>query len=108
MAPPSLPLDNRGSCGRCCISSVPTFAELGEARMDRNREQAIRERAYFIWEREGCPHGRADDHWRQAIVEWFGEECRRDAELMDDEEKVLAGRRDANIPALLTKDVHGG
>jgi hypothetical protein len=29
-------------------------------------------------------------------------------EPMEDEEKVLAGRADANIPALLTKDVHGG
>ena len=29
-------------------------------------------------------------------------------EPMDDEEKVLAGRADANIPALLTKDVPGG
>jgi hypothetical protein len=28
--------------------------------------------------------------------------------LMDDEEKVLAGRPDANFPALLTKDVRGG
>ena len=27
---------------------------------------------------------------------------------MDDEEKVLAGRPDANFPALLTKDVQGG
>jgi hypothetical protein len=27
---------------------------------------------------------------------------------MEDEEKVLAGKPDANIPALLTKDVLGG
>jgi hypothetical protein len=32
----------------------------------------------------------------------------RQNELMDDEEKVLAGRLDANMPALLTKDVQGG
>ena len=32
---------------------------------------------------------------------------RRD-EHMEEEEKVLAGRVDANIPALLTKDVLGG
>ena len=29
-------------------------------------------------------------------------------EPMDDEEKVLAGRLDANMPALLTRDVKGG
>lgn len=29
-------------------------------------------------------------------------------EPMDDEEKILAGRTDVNLPALLTKDVKGG
>jgi hypothetical protein len=27
---------------------------------------------------------------------------------MEDEEKIMVGRRDVNIPALLTKDVPGG
>ena len=31
-----------------------------------DREGLIRERAYRIWEEEGAPHGRADEHWRQA------------------------------------------
>lgn len=29
-------------------------------------------------------------------------------DTMDDEEKVVAGRDDANLPALLTRDVPGG
>jgi hypothetical protein len=29
-------------------------------------------------------------------------------EPMDDEEKILAGRPDVNMPALLTRDVKGG
>lgn len=29
-------------------------------------------------------------------------------ELIEDEEKILAGRDDVNLPAMLTKDVHGG
>ncbi len=29
-------------------------------------------------------------------------------EPMDDEEKILAGRVDVNLPALLTRDVQGG
>jgi hypothetical protein len=33
---------------------------------------------------------------------------RRPDQPMEDEEKVLAGKPDANIPALLTKDVLGG
>jgi hypothetical protein len=34
--------------------------------MDQAREQRIRERAYFIWKREGCPEGRHLVHWRLA------------------------------------------
>ena len=71
---------------------------------DQDGEQAIRERAYFIWKREGCPKGRAFDHWMSACAEVR----ERQNELMHDEEKVLAGRLDANMPALLTKDVQGG
>ena len=74
---------------------------------DRNSEQAVREAAYFIWEREGRPEGRAPDHWRRAVIERAREERRRDDEP-EEEEKVLAGRPDANMPALLTKDVRGG
>ena len=32
-------------------------------------EAAIRERSYLIWEREGCPEGRAWDHWFRAEAE---------------------------------------
>ena len=67
---------------------------------------AIRERAYFIWEHEGRPDGRAQDHWLSATFEHFRD--KRTDEFVEDEEKVLAGRPDANIPAMLTKDVQGG
>jgi Protein of unknown function (DUF2934) len=75
---------------------------------DRDWKQAIRKRAYLIWESEGRPEGRADDHWRFASIEDADAERVRDEEPMDDEEKIIAGRPDANIPALLTKDVRGG
>lgn len=75
---------------------------------DRNQEQAVRETAYFIWEREGRPEGRAQDHWTRATTEGVAAEHSRDDELIEDEEKILADRPDANIPALLTKDVPGG
>jgi hypothetical protein len=75
---------------------------------DRDVEQAIRQVAYFIWEREGCLEGRARDHWCRAIIETAGGERHRDEEPMEDEEKILAGRSDANMAALLTKDVPGG
>ncbi len=37
-----------------------------------DREDKIRERAYGIWEEEGYPHGRAEDHWRRAVREIEG------------------------------------
>jgi hypothetical protein len=75
---------------------------------DRKAEEFIREAAYFIWEREGRPAGRTLAHWRRAVIETCGDERHPDDEPLEDEEKVLAGRPDANIPALLTKDVPGG
>jgi hypothetical protein len=71
-------------------------------------EQAIRDRAYFIWEQEGRPEGRAGEHWKRAARETrrFTSELQQDH--TPDEEKILDGRIDVNLPALLTKDVHGG
>jgi hypothetical protein len=76
--------------------------------IEQEKEQAVREAAYFIWEREGRPDGRAQQHWHQAVVEIAGADPERETESFEDEEKVLAGQLDANIPALLTKDVPGG
>ena len=75
--------------------------------LDHSADRTIRETAYFIWEREGRPDGRAQDHWRQAVAGLAAQLGRND-ERMEDEEKILAGRPDANMPALLTKDVPGG
>jgi hypothetical protein len=36
---------------------------------DHDRNRLIRERAYQIWLDEGRPHGREQDHWRQAEIE---------------------------------------
>jgi hypothetical protein len=47
-----------------------------------------------------------NDHWKRAIIEsntgGYG------GDVLEVEEKVLAGLPDANMPALLTKDVPGG
>jgi hypothetical protein len=31
----------------------------------RAHEQHLRERAYVLWQQEGCPEGRADEHWHR-------------------------------------------
>ena len=36
-------------------------------------DDAVRERAYHIWEREGRPHGRDFEHWVRAKVELVAE-----------------------------------
>ena len=71
---------------------------------EADSEHELREAAYFIWEQEGRPEGRAYDHWVRAITEHSG----AGDDLADEEEKLLAGRSDVNMPALLTKDVPGG
>ncbi len=37
--------------------------------MQGEREQAIRERAYFLWEDEGRPDGKHLEHWLRAEIE---------------------------------------
>jgi hypothetical protein len=68
-----------------------------ESWMPERDSQAIREAAYFLWENEGRQEGQELDHWVRSGGARPGEE-----------EKVLAGEDDANIPSLLTKDVPGG
>jgi hypothetical protein len=74
---------------------------------NRQTEHHVREAAYFLWEHEGRPDGRAWDHWLRAEDSSHSMRAPPD-EPVDDEEKVLAGRPDANMPALLTRDVPGG
>jgi Protein of unknown function (DUF2934) len=40
-------------------------------------QSKIRERAYRIWQQEGSPEGRAQDHWHQAEREIDAEEASR-------------------------------
>lgn len=40
--------------------------------MENDRKELIQRRAYAIWESEGRPDGRHDDHWRRAAEEMHG------------------------------------
>ncbi len=42
-------------------------------REEREREEKIRRRALEIWKEQGCPDGRAREHWQQAEREVGGE-----------------------------------
>ncbi len=43
--------------------------------MDEERREKIRARAHLIWEREGQPEGRENEHWAQAEREIENEEA---------------------------------
>ncbi len=44
------------------------YSDVLETRLQemRRAEQRIRERAYFLWQQEGCPGNRAEEHWHWA------------------------------------------
>lgn len=46
---------------------VEAAISSGEGQFDR--EQAVRERAYAIWEEDGRPEGQHLDHWFRAAAE---------------------------------------
>lgn len=60
--------------------------------MESEKEKRIRDRAYEIWEREGQPAGRHDEHWRQAEAELA-------AETQSEEGAAAAGNKPASDPA---------
>jgi hypothetical protein len=78
------------------------------AKPDQAEEQAIRELAYLLWDREGRPEGRASIHWERALAIRSGQEQLPDDGLAKDAEAVLEGDPRADFPALLAKDVPGG
>lgn len=40
--------------------------------MNDDRNRRVQDRAYALWEQEGRPHGRHEEHWRQAEQEAGG------------------------------------
>lgn len=59
--------------------------------MTDDREDRIRKRAYELWQKEGSPEGRPDDHWLQAEHEID----HGDGEIEGDDEPNLAALREA-------------
>lgn len=70
-------------------------------------DQAVRERAYFLWQSEGRPKARAHAHWALAQAQQSGLDRAPEDGFKSDEERIVDGRP-ADLPAFLTKDVPGG
>ena len=47
--------------------------------------------AYRLWQEEGCPHGRHEDHWRQAEKEYHADKPIRGA-ILDDTKTGQVGQ----------------
>jgi hypothetical protein len=70
-----------------------------------DRDKTVRERAYYIWEGEGRPDGRDREHWLRAVA--YAAPVEHDADFLADQEAIVDGLP-ADLPAVLTKDAHGG
>ncbi|WP_195909636.1 DUF2934 domain-containing protein [Rhizobium tubonense] len=46
---------------------------LTEISMKYSDDEQLRRRAYSIWERQGCPHGKDDEIWELAVKEMNGQ-----------------------------------
>ncbi|MGH7210442.1 MAG: DUF2934 domain-containing protein [Acetobacteraceae bacterium] len=75
---------------------------------DRDEQQAVRELAYLLWEREGGPDGRELAHWGRALAIRSAHERNPYDAFAKDAEAVIDGDPRADFPALLAKDVSGG
>jgi hypothetical protein len=64
--------------------------------MDEDHLQRIRARAHALWEQEGRPEGRSEEHWQRACQELAEEDERpatggRGADLVPEPEHVHEG-----------------
>jgi hypothetical protein len=59
--------------------------------MTASQQEHIRARAYAIWEHEGRPDGRSQQHWDQACVEITGEAAATELKRITRKPKAAAG-----------------
>ncbi len=75
---------------------------MGENGMDQ--EHRKRERAYYIWEREGRPEGRATAHWLEAEAAIAEDDAKTEAAL---DEALRDSFPDSDPPAMTDPVVVG-
>jgi hypothetical protein len=51
-------------------------------------EEQIKARSHAIWERDGCPEGRAEEHWLRALAELNAELERAWLVALDERENM--------------------
>ena len=68
----------------------------------------IEQRAYEIWEREGRPHGKALEHWDQAVAEIAREEEEAQAKAAKTVKKAPKAKKPAPKSATAAKPAAKG
>ena len=61
--------------------------------MSLKREKRIEQRAYALWEAEGYPHGKDEEHWWRAASEVDAEEVGREIGKRSPRRGVAAAKR---------------
>jgi Protein of unknown function (DUF2934) len=87
--------------GQRVLRACTQYSEVPDMPLDR--DERIRQRAYEIWEREGRPHGREEEHWRLAVDELVEE--LREAKVIQDvpAERVTGAGRASGASAAETQ-----
>lgn len=60
--------------------------------METEREQSVRLKAYEIWQSEGQPENRAEDHWQQAEQQMHGNDSGQETPAPDQAQTNAATR----------------
>jgi DUF2934 family protein len=87
--------DLKGLSARMHVSRSGALEPYGDNRdvlsqTKQGLDQVVRERAYFVWEQEGCPDGRADEYWHCA----HDQHLRERAYFLWEQEGCPEGRAD--------------
>lgn len=88
--------DRRAALARCVLDTAKngeTDADrlLGRAVDQMRRNDRIRERAHTIWEAQGRPSHRSEEHWRQSEADIAAEDARNGSIPPDDSASALPG-----------------
>ena len=63
------PVQARAICRRALAELVSTWGSMGELAMDMGKHEHIARRVYALWQAEGQPDGRHEEHWQHAVRE---------------------------------------
>jgi Protein of unknown function (DUF2934) len=73
--------------------------------MENDRETKIRQRAYQLWQDEGCPEGKHEDHWAKAAREIDSGDGEIEGDDVADRGAMREAVRDHSDTFIVTSDL---